>query len=158
MAEKTSMLARGAMIGALYASVTMIFQPISYGPVQLRVSEALTLLPCLWPESVPGLFIGCVVANILGGFGPWDIFLGSLATLIAGTMTCLAPNRMLAAAAPVAVNGLIVGGYLSFLVGMNIIASVLYVACGEAIACFALGIPLVRFLEQTGLARKKRIF
>ncbi|MDR1651458.1 MAG: QueT transporter family protein [Synergistaceae bacterium] len=148
MNGKTLMIARGALIAAMYAAVTLIFLPVSYGPVQFRISEALTLLPCLWPEAIPGLFAGCLIANLIGGMGPWDVILGSAATLSAGVLTYLAPNRILAASAPVAVNALIVGWYLSFLTNMPVYLSVLYVACGEAVACYALGLPLIRFLEH----------
>jgi uncharacterized membrane protein len=155
MNGKTYMIARGAVIAAMYAAVTMLFQPISYGPVQLRISEALTLLPCLWLEAIPGLFVGCLIANIMGGMGLWDVFLGSAATLIAGVLTYFAPNRMLAAASPVAVNAIIVGWYLSFLTNTPIYFSVFYVACGEAVACYALGLPLVRFVERIESTKKK---
>ncbi|MDR3279550.1 MAG: QueT transporter family protein [Synergistaceae bacterium] len=155
MNKKTTMIARGAVIAAMYAVVTIMFQPISYGPVQLRISEALTLTPCLWLEAVPGLFIGCLIANIIGGMGLWDIFLGSAATLIAGILTYFAPNRAVAATAPVAVNAIIVGWYLSFLTNMPIYFSVFYVACGEAVACYALGLPLVRFIERLESMEKK---
>jgi len=155
MNVKTAMIARGAVIAAMYAAVTLMFAPISYGPVQLRISEALTLLPCLWPEAIPGLFAGCLIANILGGMGLWDVFLGSAATLIAAVLTYFAPSRILAASAPVAVNAVIVGWYLSYLTNTPIYFSVFYIACGEAVACYALGIPLVRFVECVESTKKK---
>lgn len=147
------MITRGALIAALYVVLVLIFQPISFGVVQFRVAEALTLLPFLWLEAVPGLFIGCLIANMFGGLGPWDIFLGSAATLIAAGLSYYSPNLFLAALSPVAVNGLIVGSYLTLVVGlpMPVYLSIIYVAAGEAMACFALGIPLVRLLERSGL-------
>src|SRR5690554_6711223 len=81
--NKTSYLARAAVIATIYALITALFKPISYGTIQVRVSEALTLLPLVESSAVPGLFIGCLIANILGGMGPWDIYLGSIITLIA---------------------------------------------------------------------------
>ncbi|MDR1508152.1 MAG: QueT transporter family protein [Synergistaceae bacterium] len=155
MSSNILKIARGAAIAAIYAAVTIIFHPLSYGPVQVRISEALTLLPCLWVEAIPGLFIGCVIANIFGGYGPLDIFLGGAATLIAAVMSYLAGNRILAAAAPVAINAVIVGSYLSFLTGTPIALSALYVGFGEAVACLALGLPLLRYLEKTNFSRKK---
>jgi uncharacterized membrane protein len=155
MSFSVSKIARGAAVAAVYAALTLIFQPLSYGPVQIRISEALTLLPCLWAEAVPGLFIGCVIANIFGGYGPLDIFLGSAATLIAAMMSHLAGSRTAAAAAPVVVNAVIVGSYLSFLTEIPIVLSVLYVGFGEAVACFALGLPLLRYLEKTNFFREK---
>jgi Predicted membrane protein len=155
MTGRTLIITRGAAIAAAYVVLVAAFQPISFGPVQFRVAEAFTLLPCLWFEAIPGLFVGCMIANILGGLGPWDIFLGSAATLIAAVLTYAAPNRILAAAAPVAANGLIVGWYLSFLAGMPLAASIAYVAAGEAMACYALGLPLIRLMERAGMARKR---
>ena len=151
MQNKTAMITRGAIIAALYVVVVMIFQPISFGPVQFRVAEALTLLPFLWPEAIPGLFVGCLIANLFGGLGPWDIFLGSGATLIAAALTWRAAksgNILLAATWPVLVNGVVVGGYLSVIAAMPWLFSMLYVAAGEAMACYALGIPLVRLLRR----------
>lgn len=151
MQNKTAMITRGAIIAALYVVVVLIFQPISFGPVQFRVAEALALLPFIWPEAVPGLFVGCLIANLLGGLGPWDIFLGSGATLIAAVLTWRAArggNIVLAATWPVLVNGVIVGGYLSVIAAMPWLLSMLYVAAGEAMACYALGIPLVRLLRR----------
>jgi uncharacterized membrane protein len=155
MSYNVSKIVRGAAIATIYATVTLIFQPLSYGPVQVRISEALTLLPCLWAEAVPGLFIGCMIANIFGGYGLLDIFLGSAATLIAAVMSHLARNRISAAAAPVVVNAVIVGVYLSFLTEVPIVLSVLYVGFGEAVACFALGLPLLRYLEKTNIFGEK---
>jgi uncharacterized membrane protein len=126
------MITRAAVIAALYVALVLVFQPVSFGPVQFRVAEALTLLPFLMPEAIPGLFVGCLIANVFGGFGLLDIVLGSAATLAAAFLTFRAPNKWLAAIAPVAVNGLVVGAYLSFLTGMPIYLSVAYVALGEA--------------------------
>jgi len=86
-------LAQVGMVGALYASLTFAFSPISYGPVQVRISEALTVLPYVMPASVWGLFIGCFLANWLGGLGPWDIFAGSLCTLLAAVLNPLGPQN-----------------------------------------------------------------
>lgn len=77
-----------AIIAALYAALTMLLAPISYGAIQCRVSEAFTLLPMLLPEAIPGLFLGCLISNL---FSPvvtiWDIVFGSLATLLAACGT-----------------------------------------------------------------------
>ena len=143
------MITRAAVIAALYVALVLIFQPVSFGPVQFRVAEALTILPFLMPEAIPGLFVGCLIANIFGGLGPFDIVLGSLATLIAAYASFRAPNKWLAASAPVAVNGLVVGAYLSFLTGMPMSLSVAYVALGEAGVCFALGVPLAHLLARS---------
>ncbi|MDR3076918.1 MAG: QueT transporter family protein [Synergistaceae bacterium] len=155
MHKKVLMISRGAVIAAIYVTVTILFQPISYGAVQIRVSEALTVLPFLWVEAVPGLFVGCLIANIFGGLGLLDIALGSLATLAAAVISKFAPNEYFAATSPVVVNAIVVGAYLSYLTNTPLAFSILYIACGEAIACYALGIPLLRFLRSLGILVKK---
>ena len=91
-----------AIIAALYAALTLLLAPISYGPVQLRLSEAFTVLPMVLPQSIPGLFVGCLIANI---FNPspsiFDIVFGSLTTLLAAYGTYKLRNKpILAAACP----------------------------------------------------------
>ena len=83
----TRRLVRGALIAALYAVLCMAFFSISYGDVQFRISEALTVLPLLMPEAIPGLLVGCLLSNLLGGYGVMDIVFGSLATLFASVAT-----------------------------------------------------------------------
>lgn len=78
--------ARAGVIAALYALLTVALQPFSFGIFQFRVSEALTVLPAIFPEAIPALFIGCLIANILGN-GIYDIFIGSFATLVAALLT-----------------------------------------------------------------------
>ncbi len=107
----TRSLCLSAIIAALYAALTLLLAPSSYGPVQLRLSEAFTVLPMVLPQSIPGLFVGCLIANI---FNPspsiFDIVFGSLTTLLAAYGTYKLRNKpILAAACPVVANGLIVG-------------------------------------------------
>ena len=135
-------LALSGLVAAAYAVVTILLAPISYGQVQVRISEALTLLPFFFPQSILGLFVGCFIANLWGGFGLLDIVLGSLATLLAALLTSKMPNVYLAAVPPVAVNAVVVGGYLSFLLKIPFWSCALYVGLGQAVACFFLGIPL----------------
>ena len=157
MRDKISFVTRGAIIAALYAVLTFIFQPISFGQCQVRVSEALTLTPVLWPEAIPGLFVGCFIANVLGGYGPWDIFLGSAATLFAAFLTRKAKNDFLAAASPVVVNALVVGLYMSYVAGgMSTFMWMLSVGFGETVACFVLGVPLLRFLRRARFPGQKK--
>ena len=77
-------MTRAALIGAMYVALTYLSSlfGLSSGVIQVRISEALLVLPAFLPEAVPGLFIGCVISNILTGCMPWDIVFGSLATLI----------------------------------------------------------------------------
>ena len=83
------MLTRAALTAALYAAITFAFAPVAYGPLQIRPAEALTILPIFFPEAIPGLFVGCFLANLLSGYGIWDMVFGSLITLIAAGCTYL---------------------------------------------------------------------
>ncbi len=145
-----------AMIAGVYALLCIAFAPISYGAVQVRIAEALTLLPFLLPEAIPGLFVGCLIANFAGGFGLIDVLFGSLATLIAAVLTRRMPNRIMAAVPPVVVNALIVGGYLSVLLDLAFLPTALYVGLGQAVACFCLGVPLLHLLEKSPLPLEKK--
>ena len=78
----TGRITQGAAIAAVYVALTMIVAPIAFGPVQFRISEALCVLPYFLPSAVPGVTIGCFLANLLCGAAPLDVVFGSLATLI----------------------------------------------------------------------------
>ena len=150
-------LCQGAAIAGLYAVLTLLLLPISFGAggsFQLRVSEALTLLPVFSPAAVPGLFVGCLLANCLCGAPLPDILFGSLATLLAAALSRkFRKNVYLAALMPVLCNTLVVGGMLSWVYGLPLPYACLTVAPGEAAACFLLGIPLCRGLEKLKLFR-----
>ncbi len=148
---KLSALSTGAMIAAFYAVLTVALAPISYGPVQFRVSEVLTLLAWYLPEAVPGLFIGCVLANFYGGYGVADMVFGSLATLLGALLTRRAPKLWLAAIPPVVSNMVIVGAMLHFIADVPLAATAFYVGLGEAGACFLVGIPVMKLLERRGI-------
>ena len=83
----THFLVQGAAIAAVYVVLTLVFAPLSFGEVQIRFSEALTVLPFFTPAAIPGLFVGCIIANLLGGAIPVDIIFGSIATLIGAFFT-----------------------------------------------------------------------
>lgn len=135
-----AVITRIALIAALYAGLTVALAPISYGPLQVRVSEALTVLPIFFPEAVPGLFLGCLVANIFGGLGIYDIVFGSLLTLVAAYGTAkFRGHPVIALTSPVVVNGFGVPLYLSILFNMPYIVTALYVLAGEAAAVYLLG-------------------
>ena len=153
MTITTTKLSRGALIGALYAVLTITLAPISYGPVQFRVSEALTLLPFYLPEAIPGLFAGCIFADFFGGYGLPDMVFGSLATLVAAVLSRKSPNIWLAALWPVVSNMLIIGTMLHVLIGEEapLIATCLYVGLGEAGACYFIGVPLMKILERRNI-------
>ena len=139
----TKYLAQAAVIAALYTVLTIALAPWSYGPIQVRVSEALTVLPLFMSSSIPGLFIGCLLANIIGGFGAADIIFGSLPTLIAAILTYLwrGKNKYLAILPPVVLNGLIVGAYVYILFDQTypLPLTMLFVALGQSVAVYGLG-------------------
>lgn len=139
-----------AIIAAFYAAVTLLLEAISYGPVQFRVSEALTMLPVLFPQAISGLTVGCLLANLLGGVGVWDVIFGTLATLLAGILTRkLRKNVWLAAAAPVVCNAVIVGLVLRFtLPDIALVPTMLSVGAGELAIVYALGIPMIKLVEK----------
>ena len=149
-------IAHGGMIAALYVAVTMLFAPISFGEVQLRVSEALTLLPFYIPAAVPALFSGCLLANFIGGLGLWDVVFGSGATLLAAWLSSRMPNIWLAALPPVIVNMLVIGIMLKYIIDVPLTAAIIYVGSGQAAACFGIGIPLMKILEKYSIIKKKR--
>ncbi|HPJ01274.1 MAG TPA: QueT transporter family protein [Candidatus Limiplasma sp.] len=142
-------LAIAAVIAALYAALTVVFAPISYGVVQFRIAEALTLLPILFPQAIPGLAVGCLVANLVGGFGIWDVVFGTLATLIAALLTYrLRKNIWFAAAPPVLVNAVIVSLLLHFVLELPLLPTMGTVGLGQLAVVYVLGIPLMLALSR----------
>jgi len=154
---KTHFLTRAAAIAALYAALTILFAPISYGQIQVRVSEALTALAYFEPAAIPGLYIGCLLANLYGGLGPWDIFLGSFLTLAAASLTWavgmfflkssqktyIYRGSLLGLLPPVLINAFGVALILKVVLELPYWITALYVGVGEAIAVYALGYPLL---------------
>lgn len=153
MKKKVLFIVQSSVIAALYAALTLAFIPISFGHniFQFRISEALTVLPALLPSAIPGLFVGCMVSNLIAGFGPIDIIFGSFATLAAAIVSrSLRHKSWLVPMPPVVFNALIVGGYLKYLYFPEIplLASIGWVALGQFLACYLLGLPLLRLLEK----------
>ena len=89
MRKNIRYLTTAVMIAAMYVVLCLILRPFSYGEVQVRVAEALTILPYFTSAAIPGLFIGCIIANLLGGSIILDVVFGSLATLLAAIFTYL---------------------------------------------------------------------
>jgi uncharacterized membrane protein len=146
-------IAYAGIIAALYASLTIVLAPISYGVYQVRVSEALTVLPFVYPVAIIALGVGCLVANIFGGNGLPDIIFGSLFTVMAGYGTYLASKIrprdlaiLMAPLPPVVINGFGVAIYLSKITNMPYLFTVQMIGLGEVAACYVLGIPLLLFL------------
>jgi uncharacterized membrane protein len=142
-------LIRAAVIAALYAALTLMLSAISYGPLQFRVSEALTLLPILTPAAVPGLTIGCLVANLMGSATPWDMVFGPLATLAAALLTRRFKDKPLVAAAPpVVVNAVVVGLVIALVNGLPVWLTMLQVGVGQLGVCYLVGLPLYYALRR----------
>lgn len=142
MSKNTAFITHAAAIAAIYVVLTLIFAPISYGEVQVRISEALTILPFFTPAAIPGLFIGCLIANFLGGSIILDVIFGSIATLIGAAGTyLLRNNRWLAPLPPIISNTIIVPLVLRFGYGvpLPIPMLMLFIAIGEIISCYVLG-------------------
>ena len=164
MGINTRKLVTAAIIGALYAVLTMVLAPISYGPIQMRVSEVLCILPYFLPYTAWGLFFGCAAANLISTAGILDVVFGSLATLIA--CLCMAAigrkntqslkRKAAACIMPVVWNGIIVGAMLTVAVaGLNplkeIGAFLVFageVAAGEAAVMLFIGLPLMNYLPK----------
>lgn len=155
------MVARGGLIAALYVALCLVLRPWSFYILQFRVAEALTTLPILYVEAVPGLFAGALLANLLGGLGIWDIILGSLATLSAAWLTRRWRRSWVAYLPPVVVNALVVGWYLTYLIhlpgprlwGSAFFGAALAIGTSEAVIVALLGAPLVALLRRSGLKR-----
>lgn len=144
---------RAAMIGAVYALLTIIFHPISYGMVQVRVAEMLMVLPFFTPAAIPGLFVGCVIANFFGGLGLVDVVFGSLATLVSAYLVSRIGNKYLVPLPPVVINAVVIGLVLHYVLGFPFYLAAAWVGAGQLLACYGLGLPLLLILE-----RHKHIF
>ncbi len=157
----TRYLVTGAIIAALYVVLTFLSNAfgLAYGPIQFRISEALTVLPVLTPAAIPGLVIGCLISNILS-FNAVDMVFGTLATLIAAVLTRALKKikvfglPILSILPPILVNAFVVGAEISifylekasFLSGFWI--SALEIGLGQTAVCFLLGLPLYLALKN----------
>lgn len=147
-------ITQGAAIAALYVVLTLVFAPISFGPVQVRVAEALCILPMFTPAAVPGLFIGCLIANLIGGGIILDVIFGSLATLIGAVLGyMLRSNRWLVPVPAVLANAIIVPFVLVYGYGVTDVALpvlMLQILLGEIAGCYVLGELLAAALLKRG--------
>lgn len=146
-------LAQGGMVAALYVALTLVSSAmgLASGQIQLRLSEALTILPCFFPAAVPGLFVGCLLANLLTGCVLWDVAVGSLATLLGALGTrLLRKNRWLAVLPPIVSNILLVPPVLAWAYGVeeSIPFLMLTVGLGEVLSCGVLGELMYSALDK----------
>ena len=166
--KKTRYIAFGGIIAALYVALTYLANlfGLASGAIQIRISEALTILPVFTGAAVPGLAVGCLLANLLTGCAIWDVIFGSAATLIGAVGTRLLRNRPYAAwIPPVASNALIVPIILMkvyFVEDVEVFGQAfsgnalwpilaVTVGVGEIISCCLLGLALYHALKRTGI-------
>ena len=135
--EKTKMLVYSAAIAAIYAALTIALAPISYGPVQLRLSEIMILLVLVNPRFKTGLILGCLIANLFSPFGIVDVIFGTLATAIA----VIAMSKILS-------NGIIIGLELMYMLNLPFVETALYVALGEFLVVTVIGVPVFKIITS----------
>jgi len=161
--KKILHLVYGAIIAALYAAATVLISPISYGAVQFRLSEALTVLSVFTPAAVPGLTVGCIIANLASPYGIWDILFGSAATLLAALSARKLRSitfkglPLLSIIMPVIFNAIIIGAEIAILTPAESTKSAMFaisalqVGAGELAVCLLGGIPLYYAVKKTKL-------
>lgn len=170
--KSTVYIVQAAVIAALYAALTILQNTLLPGTasmaVQFRVAEVLTILAVFTPAAIPGLTIGCVIANIssLSVLGPYDLIFGSIASLLAAVLMYLLRSKRLfklpvaSALMPALANGILVGFEIEFFFveGGFHFGDFLFqggcVALGELVVLFVLGLPLARLIEKQGLDKK----
>lgn len=144
-------MAQAAAIAAIYVVLMISFAPISFGAIQVRFAEALTILPFFTPAAIPGLFIGCLIGNIYGGAALADIIIGSLTTLLAAAISYqLRKKKYLVPLPPIIANALVVPFVLRYAYGVTlpIPFMMLTVGAGELIACGVMGMVILISLEK----------
>ena len=149
--NKTRNLVFGALIAAIYVVLTIMFRPISFGPVQFRISEALCVLPYFTPAAIPGVTIGCLISNLMGGAVAMDVVFGSLATFLGAIGSrLLRRNRFLVSIPPILSNVVIIPWVLKFAYGSEdlIWYMMITVGIGEILAIGVLGQFLITTLSK----------
>lgn len=161
MKKKVIFITHAALIAALYTVLTLTAGAfgLANGAIQIRISEALTVLPFFSPAAIPGLFIGCILSNLLTGCVLWDIVFGSLATLIGAVGTYFLGrhvSKWLSPIPPILANTLMIPFVLAYAYGVEdgIPFLMLTVGAGEVISCGILGLILMKAIEPV----KKHIF
>ena len=150
--KKVLLLVQAAMIAALYVVLTLIANALGLASqaVQLRFSEALTILPYFTPAAIPGLFVGCLLSNMIAGGAIPDIIFGSLATLIGAILTRkLRKNKWMAPVPPIAANAIIIPPVILYAYGAGPLwFNFITVTIGEILSCGVLGMLLLFALEK----------
>lgn len=158
MNKKIKYLTKASAIGALYVVLTLVSAMfgLSGSVVQIRLSEALTILPYFFPEAVLGLTVGCVIANLLTGCALWDIVFGSIATLIGAYFTSKIKNRWFLPIPPILSNAIIVPFILTYVYGAreSFWFIMFTVAAGEIISCGVLGQMLYSVVNKNEIFKR----
>ena len=144
----TKRLTRAGVVAALYIAITFIFTATSFGPVQIRVAEGLAILPVLFPEAIAGLFLGCLLSNILGPYGAADIVFGSLTTLLAAYFTYVFRHSYIAFVSPILLNAVFVSLYLHLLFALPYWPAFFSIGLGQCAAVIGVGLPLLHLLKK----------
>ncbi|WP_281519200.1 QueT transporter family protein [Acidaminococcus timonensis] len=148
-------LFQNALLAAIYAVLTLCLAPLSYGPIQVRISESLTLLAFYDKKWVPGLTVGCFLSNLGSPFGITDMVIGTLATFLGVFPMHWCPNVWVAALLPVVSNGLLIGGELYYLAALppdlSAGAAMAYIGLGELISVAVLGPLVMKVLRKRGI-------
>lgn len=157
MNKTTKKIVRVGVVAALYAALTMALGFISYGPIQFRIAEVMTLLPLIGKEYIVALTIGCFLSNILGPYGMADIVLGTLATFISVYLVYITGKKMnhkkgyilIASLWPTIVNAIIIGGVLLHKIfGLPLYLSMLQVGFGQFVVITIIGVPLFKIFRE----------
>ncbi|MBD7913242.1 QueT transporter family protein [Clostridium cibarium] len=151
----TQRLVKTAIIAAIYAILTLVLAPISYGAIQIRISEIMVLLALFDPFYIVGLTLGCFIANILGPNGLVDAIFGTLATFISVYAISATAKRVknkdislvVASLWPTVINGLIVGGMLNYLYQVPLVFAIGTVAIGEFVVVTIVGVPITKIIQ-----------
>lgn len=149
--SKTYFMVYAAAIAAIYTVVTMVFAPISFGPIQFRISEVLCILPLFTPAAIPGLFIGCLLSNFLCGAAMLDVVFGSLATLLGAVGSYLVRrNKWFVCIPPILANTIVIPWVLRFAYGSEdmILYAMVTVGIGEILAIGVLGNLFMLLMNQ----------
>lgn len=157
------------VIAALYAALTIALAPISYGEIQFRIAEVLCIMPFFFPAAVPGLFVGCIIANMFSPYGLLDMIAGSFASLFAALCTMLIAGmgkekifvKAFACFPPVAFNAVIIGAVIAWTITEGasefwaaLVTFGLWVGFGQLVVLYALGLPLLVYLPKTQIIIK----
>lgn len=146
MNKNTKKIVYTALIAGIYGVLTIAMAPISYGAIQFRLPEIMTLLAFINPQFAPGLVLGCFIANLFSPFGFIDVIVGTLATAVAVYSMRYAKNIWIASLTPTIANGIIIGLEVGIIAGLPILETMLYVGLGEFVVVTILGVPIIKLI------------